>query len=305
MNKKRSFNSKVLIFGEYSVIKNSMALSCPYQLFDGHLSFRRQKEKSRDQELKALSSYLKSLEAKGELFFDFDISSFEFDVGQGLYFDSSIPQGYGVGSSGALCASLYDRYACPRDENQKDILELKKIFSLMESHFHGSSSGMDPLISYLNESVLMGPGDKIGKVSIPKFDDKGSGAIFLLNTGRSRKTEPLVNLFLEKCKTSQFNQACIERLLPITNNCINHFLEGEMKELHSSFRSLSEFQLKYFTPMIPKLFLDVWEEGLQSGNYLLKLCGAGGGGFLLGITENFKETALKLEDYEVRPLLKF
>ena len=305
MSRKRCFNSKVLLFGEYSVIKDSMALSSPYQLFEGHLNFKRQGEKSRDPELKALSSYLKRLESKGELHFDFDVSSFEFDVGQGLYFDSTIPQGYGVGSSGALCAALYDRYACAAEENDKNIVELKKDFALMESHFHGSSSGMDPLISYLNQSILVGPEKSIGKVKIPKFDKKGEGAVFLLNTGRSRKTEPLVNLFLEKCKTPEFNEACVNRLLPITNNCINHFLEGDIEDLQKSFRELSEFQFEYFNPMIPKLFQDVWSQGLSSGKYLLKLCGAGGGGFLLGLTHNFKESAKELEDYEVRPLVKF
>jgi mevalonate kinase len=29
------------------------------------------------------------------------------DVETGMYFDSSIPQGYGVGSSGALVAAIY------------------------------------------------------------------------------------------------------------------------------------------------------------------------------------------------------
>ena len=31
-----------------------------------------------------------------------------------MYFDSSIPQGYGVGSSGALVASIYDKYAADK-----------------------------------------------------------------------------------------------------------------------------------------------------------------------------------------------
>ncbi len=37
----------------------------------------------------------------------------------GLYFDSSIPQGYGVGSSGALVAAIYDKYA----KNKITVLE--------------------------------------------------------------------------------------------------------------------------------------------------------------------------------------
>jgi len=66
----------------------------------------------------------------------------------------------------------------------------------MESHFHGSSSGVDPLISYLNSPLLIKNKNDVELISIPKFK-KGSGGIFLLNTKRSRKTEPLVNLFLE------------------------------------------------------------------------------------------------------------
>jgi mevalonate kinase len=103
--KHKTYQSKVLLFGEYSVIKNSNALAMPYPLFDGHLTFRSQSQ-GRDPELKALSSYLNRLDSQGELPFDLDLSSFEFDIGQGLVFESTIPQGYGVGSSGALCAQF-------------------------------------------------------------------------------------------------------------------------------------------------------------------------------------------------------
>jgi mevalonate kinase len=41
----------------------------------------------------------------------FDLAELKSDVETGMYFDSSIPQGYGVGSSGALVAAIYDRYA--------------------------------------------------------------------------------------------------------------------------------------------------------------------------------------------------
>ena len=56
--------------------------------------------------------------------------------------------------------------------------------------------------------------------------------------------------------------------------------------------------------MIPKLFVDLWEQGLQSKSYSLKLCGAGGGGFLMGMTRDFKGLTKELGAYEVRPLLK-
>ena len=41
----------------------------------------------------------------------FDWEALEKDLAQKMYFDSSIPQGYGVGSSGALVAAIYDQYA--------------------------------------------------------------------------------------------------------------------------------------------------------------------------------------------------
>ena len=38
---KEFFVSKILLFGEYSIIKDSMALCVPYSLFEGTLSFRK------------------------------------------------------------------------------------------------------------------------------------------------------------------------------------------------------------------------------------------------------------------------
>ncbi|MCO4793011.1 MAG: mevalonate kinase [Bacteriovoracaceae bacterium] len=298
----RTFNSKVLLFGEYSVIKNSMALSIPYSLFEGRLSFRKDQSKVVDQELKALCLYLKKLSNKNELTFNFDAQSFEFDIGQGLYFDSTIPQGFGVGSSGALCAAVFDRYSKNAEGN--DIQSLKTYFAQMEGHFHGSSSGMDPLISYLNRATLRQSNGSIGTVDLPRFNE-GNGGLFLLNTGRSRRTEPLVNLFLEKCKSEEYNQKIENQLLTITDNCITTFLEGQIEELYTEFKKLSEFQFQELSPMIPNLFQDIWQKGLSDDFFQLKLCGAGGGGFLLGMTPNFEKASHILQSFEIRPLIRF
>ena len=37
-----------------------------------------------------------------------------------------------------------------------------------------------------------------------------------------------------------------------------------------------------FSQMIPKNFKRIWKEGFNTNKYYLKLCGAGGGGYLLG-----------------------
>lgn len=305
----KTFPAKILLFGEYSIIKNSMALSVPYPLFEGKLTFAR-KERSKDLELQAFVRFLKKMEKEGKFDFDFDISSLEFDIGQGLYFDSSIPQGFGVGSSGALCASIYDRYAQRSDLNKESTAVLKKRFSVIESHFHGASSGIDPLISYLDLPILIDQKGELIPVQLPSNLEYGrgsigKGAIFLLNTGRSRKTEPLVNLFLEKCKSKAFNEDCMEQILPVTNNCITSFLEGRFEELSKPFECLSRLQYEFFLPMIPTFYQDVWRQGLEQGDFLLKLCGAGGGGFLLGFCDDFKKVSKQLEEHEIRPLFRF
>ena len=51
-----------------------------------------------------------------------------------------------MGSSGALVASIYDKYATDKitvleNLTRDKLLKLKGIFSLMESFFHGKSSG--------------------------------------------------------------------------------------------------------------------------------------------------------------------
>ena len=98
------FHSKLLLFGEYSIIKKGNALAVPYPLFEGQLRFKTQENQQQnsriDPELRAFSQFLKHHDNK-QLKEIIDVDSFFFDVGQGLYFNSSIPQGYGVGSSGA------------------------------------------------------------------------------------------------------------------------------------------------------------------------------------------------------------
>lgn len=290
------FFSKVMLFGEYSIIRDSMALAIPYPVYEGYLSFNFENYKI-DNELMALYQFM---ENKKKFSKDFDIDGFFFDINSGLYFNSSIPKGFGIGSSGALCAALYAKYGKNKNE---DIKTLKKIFSEIESHFHGASSGLDPLISYLNSPILINEG-KIETVLLPEFS-KNRGGIFLLNTGRDRRTEPLVNLFLEKCKSEDFSALCGTVLNPITDACINSFLKSDTRSLYEFFRELSDFQFRHFNPMIPPNFQPLWRDGLKSEDFYLKLCGAGGGGFLMGITRNLEKTQEKLKHFEIQPVFNF
>ncbi len=314
MSINQTFFSKVLLFGEYSIIKNSKALAMPYNLFSGHLSLESNdtqagKAHESNAELKNVLMYLKHLKQTAKLPFEFDLTSFEFDIGQGLYFNSSIPLGYGVGSSGAVTASLYDRYASSRSdfsaENKKEkILELKQHLALIESYFHGASSGFDPLLSYLDCPLLINSSTEIMPVTLPVGKKSAKGALFILNTKRARRTEALVSLFLEKLKQEEFAAICDEAIIPATNQCLINFLEGNASSFQKEMEVLSRLQFEHFKPMIPTLFQEKWELGLKSKQYFLKLCGAGGGGFLLGYTPDFEQYKNYFDNSEVRVLFK-
>jgi mevalonate kinase len=304
----QNFHSKILLFGEYSIIQESMGLTLPYDIFKGKLTFEKSTNpevhqlKNSNADLKNYLNHLKSLQTKNELSVTLDLVKFEDELNKGLYFDSSIPQGFGVGSSGALVAAIYDRYAEQKIDidniTKESISILKKTFAQMESYFHGTSSGVDPLICYINLPLLIRSKEDIEPVKVVSKSN-GKGAIFLIDTGTQRKTEPLVKYYMEKLEEGTFREFVDKQLKPFTNNCIQAFLQGDHETLFGYLTQLSAFQFKHFKPMIPAIFNRLWKKGLDSGEYYLKLCGAGGGGFILGFTQNFEKTKLELKDYKL------
>ena len=66
------------------------------------------------------------------------------------------------------------------------------------------------------------------------------------------------------------------------NQCIQFLRKGDKERFFSSLKELSVLQFEYFREMILPEYESVWMQGLESGEFYLKLCGAGGGGYLLG-----------------------
>jgi mevalonate kinase len=220
-----------------------------------------------------------------------DLQRFGEDIRNGLCFDSSIPQGFGVGSSGAVCAAVYDHFCNNKikldSKNwERDILILKNQFVQMESFFHGISSGLDPLNCYLHQPLHIVGKDKIRPAEIVSPVDLD---IFLVNTGSTGKTGPLVNLFFDKLRNHRFYKKFSSGFMTSNDKCILHYLNGETEKLYENLADLSAHTLGLFDQMIPAGFKGLWQEGLDNGDYLLKLCGSGGGGFLLGFTRNLEK----------------
>lgn len=293
LEKSKAFNSKILLFGEYTLIKGSMALSIPFEKYTGQLLLDEESinSKSNHYSVAYLVDYFNFLKKSG---FEnqINLKTFNYDIQHGLIFETNIPISYGLGSSGAIVASIYDTYAFDKSEK---LDELKDIFSKMESYYHGKSSGLDPLVSYLNSAILINKEGELKTTLLPTENKNTNSGIFLLDTKTVGETQPLVNWFLNEYKKDYFQNKIEHTLIPVNNNAINNYLSGDFNSLLEDIKSISQFTLENFKPMIPSSIEEIWRNGLKTDDYYLKLCGSGGGGMMLGFTNNLMETIEKLE----------
>ena len=221
-----------------------------------------------------------------------DLRRFDMELNAGLFFDSTIPLGYGVGSSGALVAAIFDRYKLIEIN---DIPKLKDFLAKMESFFHGSSSGMDPLQCYLGKPFILSQQttDNGQQSSFTMLDDdfiSDDIHIFLIDTKIKSPTAPLVEKFKELRKDSSYLDKFDNEYVPIVSKCIKSLIDKRDVEFYEHLSQLSKLQLELLSHTIPeetrKFFLtDIKKDGFQ-----VKLCGAGGGGFLLGFTKDIEKT---------------
>ncbi len=308
-----AFYSKILLFGEYGIIDSSKGLSIPYSFYNGALKIEEnpnEEARKSNQSLKNFVAFLKEITTQNPDLVQFDFDKLEQDVNNGMYFDSSIPQGYGVGSSGALVAAIYDQYA----QNKITVLEnltrekmliLKSIFSEMESFFHGKSSGLDPLNSYLSIPILINSKDNIEATGIPSQNTSGKGAVFLLDSEIVGETAPMVSIFMENLKDQGFRKMLKTQFIKHTDACVENFLKGDIKSLFSNTKKLSKVVLDNFKPMIPEKFHELWKKGIETNDYYLKLCGSGGGGYILGFTQDLDKAQKALKDHKLEVVYQF
>jgi mevalonate kinase len=307
------FYSKILLFGEYGIIKDSKGLSIPYNFYNGALKVDEnpsEEAKKSNTSLRRFISYLEQLQNDQSELVTFNMKLLKTDVERGMYFDSSIPQGYGVGSSGALVAAIYDKYADNKitvleNLTRDKLLQLKTIFSQMESFFHGKSSGLDPLNSYLSIPILINSKDNIEATGIPSQSTNGKGAVFLLDSGIVGETAPMVTIFMENLKDQGFRTMLKTQFIKHTDACVENFLGGDMKSLFENTKKLSKVVLSNFKPMIPEQFHGIWQRGIDTNDYYLKLCGSGGGGYILGFTEDLEKAKQSLKDYKLEVVYHF
>lgn len=282
MQNNKIYPSKLLLFGEYLIVRGGSALAIPLPIRGGQW----RKDSAGDQyNLLEMATYLKGIQTRKKALIEIDVHQFVKDLSEGWYFDSNIPTGFGLGSSGALVAAIYDKYT--NVDNYVDYLQLRGKLAKMEGFFHGQSSGVDPLVSYTQQALELLPNNGTIVHDIPVLHNE-EYHFFLLDSGVSRETGPLVNIFLEKCNDKEYVQQLNDVLLVASDRGIQSLLQQDWITLVESFQQISSVQNELFGEMILPSVQPLWDKGLTTNDFYLKLCGAGGGGFYLGIMKRNK-----------------
>jgi mevalonate kinase len=290
---RKVFYGKVLLFGEHIIHLGGRGLAVPAPVFHGRFRFAKDQTAAQ-----SLSTWADWITSQPELAKGIDTASFFADIQRGMYFDSNIPQGYGAGSSGALTAAVYHSYR--KNKSRISTEEIKDQLSRLESFFHGKSSGLDPLVSFLNYPISISE-NEIRKVALPQGKDHT--AVFLLDTQMARSTGDWVKLFLQKCRQPDFKRMISESMIPVNENCIQTLLTNKQNALFNSLQLLSQLQFDYMREFIPEHLHNLWHQSLMRKEYKLKICGAGGGGFMLCFTSlTQQELEFKLQHPLIRIL---
>ncbi len=275
--KSNLFYSKLMLFGEYVSLYGGSSLVIPYKKYHGKLLFNEiistnKAVNNSKESIKNFAIFQKKINSK-----ILNLTLLFEDITKGIFFDSNIPQGYGLGSSGALIAAIYHRYSKNELISNK---ELKIKLSILESYFHGKSSGIDPLSSYLKNDLLINTNKSI---LLNNFEKKIlQKSLFFINTKSTSNTKQNIVNFQKIYKNSNFQKLFINYYIPLNNKCISNLLANESISFFKNLKLLSKFIINYIPFLIPYRFHNLWREGIKSENYFLKICGSGNGGYILG-----------------------
>jgi len=291
----KKYNSKILLFGEYTVLNGTKALAIPFDKFSGTWSY--QKNHPSALEIQKLKQYLLKIYYEGK-FENFDFDDLEYQIAKGLAFDSSIPQGYGLGSSAAVTAAIFDGFR--KEKELLSLNELRDVLGLIESCYHGSSSGLDPLVTFLNQPVLIHDADNVELIDEQNHNIDAS--LVLIDTKMPRRTAPLVEAYIRTHEKSQEFRKRIDELSEINNQLIDDYLQDNPSSFINNFQKLSWAQYNYLPMLIPDAYREIWKKGHDTCSFDMKICGAGGGGFIMAMIYDKSVADEILKDQTLIPL---
>ena len=255
---------------------NSDALAIPFSYYSG--SWRAGVRSDYPFDLEEWIGHLSSLKDED---FVLDVNRMHLDFENHIRFVSNIPQGGGLGSSGGVTAAFYDRYVYSEKTLEENLSDIRDTLSHMESYFHGDSSGVDPLVSLTDKSYVSFEGR--GALHDLKIPNSLSLHVILTNT--DRQTASLIEFFKESMATPKFAKRIHDELIPAVHQFVSAWGDGRVSDVEKAFTVIGNIEYEIFKPMVTKEIKPLWRQSLESEEFSIKLCGAGGGGAYLACGE--------------------
>ena len=275
------FPSKILLFGEYSLVLGGGGFAIPYSKYSGELKIDNKNSSHSLTSNDSLFLFSNFLESNSEQFHFLNLNELKADLNKGLWFSSNIPNGYGLGSSGAMMAAIYSKY---KNTNESNFVLVRQHLAEMESFFHGHSSGIDPTVSYLMKPVLIKNFSSIELLTEWSIDKLGY-SVFMVDTEATSKTKTLVDWFKMHMTLNEFKKRTELDFFVSNQNVIRSIEAGNLIDMNDLL-AISRYQMDYLSPMVPTEFRQHFFAGIESGDFAFKLCGSGGGGFMLCFAKN-------------------
>ena len=245
-------------------------------------------------EKKSEDSKSKAKEKKG---FDRSSKNKEAGVSKGMAgvgnicLKSESPVGAGLGGSSSLCVSLAKAFSslCEQVPAKNDLLMLCR--DLETSLLHAPAGFQDyipalesaPDFLYIIECTPSGPKWKRKNIPLPFFKDHA----LLIDTGKSHHSGNSNWVVLKRI--IEKDQKILNGLYQLRDNALETVEICERENWSDLFVSLAkeqklrkEYFPRWLTPSISSFIDMIMGEGAQS----VKLCGAGGGGCLMVLTQN-------------------
>ena len=275
-----------MLAGEYGVVVGGSALTIPFNHFYAKVRDQHDIPDGKAEEAEKSAGYLADLfhyisglpPGTFHAFPDLELFSKQHDR---YWLELNIPTGYGLGSSGAVSAAVYDLFFPGAAEIP--LAHQKEDLAAIESYFHGKSSGLDALTCHAAVPLHLAGEGTIRKVDFSPSRIPGGYRFFLLDSEQRFETGPLVRHFLEKMNDPGFAASIRNEYLAMNQKLIEALLGVREADPGLMVRVLSDYQFTNFREMIPDVVLDLWIEGQVSNEFYLKLNGSGGG-YMLGIT---------------------
>jgi mevalonate kinase len=122
--------------------------------------------------------------------------------------------------------------------------------------------------------------------------------VFLADTGIKSNTKPLVQYFKGKREHPEYLNAFQLEYVPCVKACIEQLIEGQKEAFFASLRQLTDGQLRFLRPMITDNTIDLFLER-PDFHIGFKISGSGGGGYVLGFTDDVDRAKCFMEGYQL------